>query len=178
MISCFDSWASPYAPELHIIGDNNLLDLLEMSEVEKIAGVSIVAAKSGNKSYWRVGFGGEWVLVKVPGYLRMDNYATGRQPVDGMKYLPILAGESFTGHMSLGKRRTFSRYAVTMTSEGVTLTPVDFEKWGDRAKDITVNSVNPTLEPAPTATPKAAATSVVEQGESMMAIAMRKAGLI
>ncbi len=177
MISWYDSWASPYAQELHIIGDRKLLEQIEESEAEIIVGVCIDTAKSGVKTYWRVGFGGEWVLVKVPGYLRLDGYRDGRQPVDGMKYLPILPGEMFTGYMSFGKRRTFARYAVTLTVEGVTLTPVDLETWGDRAKDITVNSVNPAFEPAPIAA-TTAATSVVEQDESPIAIAMRKAGLI
>lgn len=130
-----DSWSSPYASELYITGDESLLDVIQKWEESFIPDVAIEVAKSGNKTFWKISQGGEFLLVRVAYDLKLKGYS--RTVVDRMGYLPIKKGERFEGTMIDGKNRRKSIYSAVFTEEGVTLTPTQVEDWGDRAYDIT-----------------------------------------
>ena len=124
--------------------------------------------------------GRDWALIKVPGFLQLEGYV--RQPVDGMPYLPLLAGERFAGTMVQGKNRTRSVYSVSISfEEGVTLAPIEMETWGDRAYDITGTVENPVPHVSLAGTRKAAAASRWQPSEgeesnsSPFALALQKA---
>lgn len=175
--------ASPKAPKLHLWGDEVVLELLaSYNGPEVIQGIAIETAVDGNNVHWRVSRGGDWVLVKVPGNLQLEGYPQNRQPVGGMDYLPVHAGDRFEGIMGYGKNRSYSVYSAILTAEGVTLTPIDRQKWGDRAYDITgslrsqsVMSEAPAPEP-PVACDREEEADDVPDGA--MAEALRRAGLI
>lgn len=185
MIPVYDSWASPYAPELFLVGDDSVLDTLSgHNGPELIEGVTIEVVTSGNKCYWRVAIGGDWVLVKVPGNLQLEGYPQPRQPVNGMQYLPVRPGEVFSGRMSVGKNRTRAFYSVQLTEKGVSLTPIEQDRWGDRAYDMTGSGeyaqkpvITPVSQPEDSgATPEIPAAG--SDDESPLAAALRKAGLL
>jgi len=130
----FDSWASPYAPELYLLGDDEILGALKGTE-EIIRGVKVEVASSGNKRYWRLSFGGDWVFVKVPGRLRLEGYPSERYPVDGMMYLPIHPGEHFEGKMAKGVHGSYAVYAVALDESGArVLGPTDVNEWGKMSR--------------------------------------------
>ncbi len=176
--------ASPYWPTLYLTGQQELVSLLTTDRPEVVRGVGIEMASDGVKKYWRVKFGGDWVLVKTPGYLNLEAYPRERQPVGQMPYLALKPGERFGGRMGYGKNRSYSCYSAVLTEEGVTLTPIERERWGDRASDITL--WNKPQEVVSTASAvKAEVEPVVwydskpeGEEETEMERALRKAGLI
>ncbi len=175
LVRISDSWASPYAPELYLMGEESLVSMMSgRGGPDVVRGVGIETAKSGNKTYWKLSFGGDWVLVKIPGRLMLEGFLNNRYPVDGMCYLPILPGEKFEGRMSVGKNRRRSVYGAVLTEVGVELTPVDRHTWGEIAGDITGKSLHEPL--TFTASPQASADEPEEDGP--MAEALRRAGLI
>lgn len=171
-----DSWGSPYANHLYIIGNSDILKMIEEG-AELITGVNIDVARDGVNVYWNVSYGGHWTLVNIPQQAYpSESYPRGRRPVDRFFYLPILEGEEYEGRLYEGRKKSLSIYKILITVEGISqIEPIDVEIWGEFASDITEeqNSCEGSQE-------NRSSSSVQEETEpdSQMAMALKKAGLI